>query len=948
MSLAKADNSRVLNGAGLTYDPQKNLDFWSSEDALQNCPQGVGSQTFPLFSSNQPDNLRNIPKQGRKILGKLSTISNGECKEFGTCLQIQGESQGMTSTQFANVASESVMDYTNEFTSDKIFKSKEELIQWTRNIGRKNGFVIVIKRSDLGSGGGQKARISFCCERGGQYRNKGKNKENKKEKQLRNVATKKCGCPFTLKGCKLGSDDNWMLEVVCGVHNHPITKPIGGRSYAGRLSKKETLLLIDMSKSKARPRDILVTLKDRDVDNASTIKQIYNARQRHNKLIKIPERSQIQQLLSKLSEHKYVEWHRSFDNSKIIKDLFWAHPVSINLLHAFPRVLVMDTCKTNRYNLLLLVIEGVTSTNMTFVVALAYLESEREDNYIWALERLRSVMDDNALPAVIISDKELALMNAIARVFPTAKHLLSRWHIARNVLTNCKKLFAINEIWEKFRMSWNLVVLSSNEDEFTDRLNALKKDFISYPEAIEYVMNTWLNNYKEQFVSAWTDKIMHFGNLTKNRVGSSHSMLKKHLRFGHCNFETSWGKIHSLLELQHTNIRASFDRSLKVVQDQFKTAEFEELQGFISTDALHMILRELKRAHSIGVDAHACGCIIRLTHGLPCAHEIAEFKRESQPIPLESIDSYWRMLDLVPISEKQKINSSCEPVFDLIAEHFDEVDDDTKLHILKKLTEIANAEFPLIETEAKKEIHGQPNSKGLSMIPTAQVKKKRQSKATVHTNKRLKSNKFAHFFPVGLLPYIHHIKDVVADGNCGFRAVADLMGFGEDGWLQVRKDLLNELNSNLEYYSLLYGTGETDERVKELIHALTYFESCPRHDRWMIMPDMGHLIASAYNIVLFHLSFQQCLTFLPLRSMPMPTNYRKDIAIGYVNNNHFVEVFLSLDHPVPPITTTWYKFCHACAEGWETVYTSRIEHFREVIGNNVATDEIIIDSSSDD
>ena len=47
--------------------------------------------------------------------------------------------------------------------------------------------------------------------------------------------------------------------------------------------------------------------------------------------------------------------------------------------------------------------------------------------------------------------------------------------------------------------------------------------------------------------------------------------------------------------------------------------------------------------------------------------------------------------------------------------------------------------------------------------------------------------------PDGLRPYIQHIKDVKADGNCGFRAIADLLGFGEDGWLHVRKDLLLEL-----------------------------------------------------------------------------------------------------------------------------------------------------------
>ncbi|KAJ4715725.1 Ethylene-responsive transcription factor [Melia azedarach] len=204
------------------------------------------------------------------------------------------------------------------------------------------------------------------------------------------------------------------------------------------------------------------------------------------------------------------------------------------------------------------------------------------------------------------------------------------------------------------------------------------------------------------------------------------------------------------------------------------------------------------------------------------------------------------------------------------------------------------------------------------------------------------------FFPVGLKPYICHIKDVTADGNSGFRVIADLMGLGEDGWLQVRKDLLNELNSNLDNYSLLYGTDGTNDRVKELIHALSYFESDPSCDQWMIMPDMGHLIASTYDVVLFHISLPRCLTFLPLRSVPMPIDSRKHIAIGGKDKSHFVEVFLSPDHPVPPIATSWYKFRRSCAKEWETMYVSRMEHFKRIIGFDVAINEMIDVGNGDD
>ena len=96
-------------------------------------------------------------------------------------------------------------------------------------------------------------------------------------------------------------------------------------------------------------------------------------------------------------------------------------------------------------------------------------------------------------------------------------------------------------------------------------------------------------------------------------------------------------------------------------------------------------------------------------------------------------------------------------------------------------------------------------------------------------------------------------------------------------------DLSSELQRYRNYYSLVYG-GE--ERVGKLYYALSYYESNHSFDRWMTMPDMGHLLSSYYNVVLIHLSLQQCLTFLPSRSSLIPSSSHIVIVIGFVNGNH--------------------------------------------------------------
>ena len=75
----------------------------------------------------------------------------------------------------------------------------------------------------------------------------------------------------------MATDEDWMLTVVCGVHNHPKAQHLEGHSFAGRLSAEEINVLIDMSKSLVNLRNILRTLQERDVHNTTTMKSIYNA-----------------------------------------------------------------------------------------------------------------------------------------------------------------------------------------------------------------------------------------------------------------------------------------------------------------------------------------------------------------------------------------------------------------------------------------------------------------------------------------------------------------------------------------------------------------------------------------------------------------------------------------------------------------------------------------------
>ena len=142
-----------------------------------------------------------------------------------------------------------------------------------------------------------------------------------------------------------------------------------------------------------------------------------------------------------------------------MSDIFWTHPDSVKLLNAFNIVLLMDsTYKTNIYRLPLLEIVGVTSTRLTFSVAFVLLSNERENNFIWTLQKLKGLFfRGDMYPQVIVSNRDLALMNAISVVFPEATNILCRFHINKNVKAKCK-MFVDSRI-TKIRVEqthWNL------------------------------------------------------------------------------------------------------------------------------------------------------------------------------------------------------------------------------------------------------------------------------------------------------------------------------------------------------------------------------------------------------------------------------------------------------------------------------------------------------------
>jgi MULE transposase domain len=76
------------------------------------------------------------------------------------------------------------------------------------------------------------------------------------------------------------------------------------------------------------------------------------------------------------------------------------------------------------------------------------------EDYVWVLKVFSKVIGEKQ-PRVIITDRELVLINAIKIVFLNCTHLLCMWHIEKNILTNCKRYFELEENSVAFLSFWD-------------------------------------------------------------------------------------------------------------------------------------------------------------------------------------------------------------------------------------------------------------------------------------------------------------------------------------------------------------------------------------------------------------------------------------------------------------------------------------------------------------
>ncbi|EED17401.1 Mutator-like element transposase, putative [Talaromyces stipitatus ATCC 10500] len=468
---------------------------------------------------------------------------------------------------------------------ESIYDSREALFESINTWAAVRGYAFIARRSTKEKNG--RSTITFACDRACIP-------PTPRERQ-RKTTTRGTSCPFSVIAKESG--EGWTLkhrpDQRFSIHNHepsqcPSAHPIH-RQLSGCTSQ-----LVRHSNAGIAPKEIQTLV--RQSGSLATRQDIYNqiAAARRDSC---EGQSPIHALVNQLDKEGF--WSRiQFTPDGHVTAVLFAHPDSLTYLQAYPELLLLDcTYKTNKYGMPLLDMIGVDAAQRSFCIAFAFLSGETEEDYTWALERLKSLYEQcNAtLPSVILTDRCLAVINAASALFPSAATLICIWHANKAVLARCQPAFPDAEKWKEFYRFWHSIINSPIEEVYAERLAEFQQKYVpEHLEEVGYIKTTWLIPFREKLVRAWVDQSTHFGNTATSRVEGIHALIKSYLKRSTFDLFEAWKAIQLALLNQLSELKSNQAKQQLRVPLELSGALYGIVRGWVSYEALRKVEEQRK------------------------------------------------------------------------------------------------------------------------------------------------------------------------------------------------------------------------------------------------------------------------------------------------------------------------------------------------------------------
>ena len=189
------------------------------------------------------------------------------------------------------------------------------------------------------------------------------------------------------------------------------------------------------------------------------------------------------------------------------------------------------------------------------------------------------------------------------------------------------------------------------------------------------------------------------------------------------------------------------------------------------------------------------------------------------------------------------------------------------------------------------------------------------------------------YMPKFIILFIEKVVDVVGGGHCGFWAIAEFMGLTEESNIMIRRHLIQELKGQRDDYVGLYAGEYRYNYILNGLHPPTNSGGIAHVDKWLMFPDMGHIVANYYNrcvVLLTNPEIGTSESFLKIRGRS-PAKQKTPIMCLDLIPYHFVLLFLKDGCPLPPSSTEWKNYKNEEAMTWEDEYLDQHLLFRDLM-----------------
>ncbi|KAF5703902.1 transposase [Fusarium mundagurra] len=484
------------------------------------------------------------------------------------------------------------------------YDSREALLAAIKKWAAPRGYAFITGRSSRSTSGRQ--IITYACDRWCRPPSVSKDRQRK-------TTTRGTNCRFSIIAKESLDKATWSLrhrpDGRFHLHNHEPSWHKSAHPVHRQLSDADKSTVSRLTNAGVAPKDIRTYIRQNS-NTIATQQDIYN-RIADSKRELCEGQSTIHAFANQLDKEGF--WNRMrLDSDDRITAVLFAHPESLAYLQAYPDLLFLDyTYKTNKYGMPLLNMIGVDACQRSFCIAFAFLSGETEQDYLWALDRLRS------LPPLLPAD-------------------------IRTPPTRIRGLQQGLADWNEFFNHWHSIMKSPDEKAFDQRVQEVERRYLpQYIEEVGYIKANCLDPYKERLVRAWVDQHPHFGNVVTWRVEGIHGLLKSHLKKSTLDLFEAWRAMKHTLLNQLAELQSNQASQQMRIPIELSGSLYSTIRGWVS----HEALRKVEEQRKLLLKKHLpiCTDAFSRSHGLPCAHTLKALQEQNQPLRLEHFHTHWHL-----------------------------------------------------------------------------------------------------------------------------------------------------------------------------------------------------------------------------------------------------------------------------------------------------------------